>query len=138
MPSGPYEAKGLLKTAIREPNPVVIFEDKMMYQMKGNVPEEEYLLEFGKANIKRKGSDISFIATSSMVQVAEKAADLLSQENISAEVIDPQTLVPLDEDTIINSVKKTSRAIVIDEGHLNYGVTAEISSRISQKAFYLM
>ncbi len=138
MPSGPYEAKGLLKTAIREPNPVVIFEDKMMYQMKGNVPEEEYLLEFGKANIKRKGSDISFIATSSMVQVAEKAADLLSQENISAEVIDPQTLVPLDEDTIINSVKKTSRAIVIDEGHLNYGVTAEISSRISQKAFYYL
>ena len=138
MPSGPYEAKGLLKTAIREPNPVVIFEDKMMYQMKGNVPENEYLLEFGKANIKREGKDISLIATSSMVQVAEKAADLLSQENISAEVIDPQTLVPLDEDTIINSVKKTSRAIVIDEGHLNYGVTAEISSRISQKAFYYL
>ena len=138
MPSGPYEAKGLLKTAIREPNPVVIFEDKMMYQMKGNVPENEYLLEFGKANIKREGKDISLIATSSMVQVAEKAADLLSQENISAEVIDPQTLVPLDEETIINSVKKTSRAIVIDEGHLNYGVTAEISSRISQKAFYYL
>ena len=138
MPSGPYEAKGLLKTAIREPNPVVIFEDKMMYQMKGNVPENEYLLEFGKANIKREGKDISLIATSSMVQVAEQAADLLSQENISAEVIDPQTLVPLDEETIINSVKKTSRAIVIDEGHLNYGVTAEISSRISQKAFYYL
>ncbi len=138
MPSGPYEAKGLLKTAIREPNPVVIFEDKMMYQMKGNVPENEYLLEFGKANIKREGKDISLIATSPMVQVAEKAADLLSQENISAEVIDPQTLVPLDEETIINSVKKTSRAIVIDEGHLNYGVTAEISSRISQKAFYYL
>jgi len=136
MPSSAYEAKGLMKTAIRDNNPVVIFEDKLMYQDKAPVPEEEYLIPFGEANVKREGSDITFIATSSMVQVAEKAAEILAAEGISAEVIDPRTIVPLDEATLLASVKKTSRAIVIDEGHQSYGVTAEIASRLNEKAFY--
>jgi len=136
MPSSAYEAKGLMKTAIRDNNPVVIFEDKLMYQEKAPVPEEEFLIPFGEANIKRAGRDISFVATSSMVQVAEGAAEILAGEGIEAEIIDPRTLVPLDEDTIIASVRKTSRAIVIDEGHQSFGVTAEIAARISEKAFY--
>jgi|TARA_B110000495_G_scaffold142156_1_gene125123 pyruvate dehydrogenase E1 component beta subunit len=107
-----------------------------MYQDKSEVPEEEYLIPFGQANIVREGLDITLVGTSSMVQVAEKAADILSKEGISAEVIDPRTIVPLDEETILSSVRKTSRAIVIDEGHQSYGVTAEIASRISEGAFY--
>jgi pyruvate dehydrogenase E1 component beta subunit len=136
LPSSAYEAKGLLKTAIRDNNPVVIFEDKLMYQDKAPVPEEEYLIPFGEAHVKREGTDITFVATSSMVQVAMKAAALLEAEGISAEVIDPRTIVPLDEETILASVRKTSRAIVIDEGHQNFGVTAEIAARISEKCFY--
>jgi pyruvate/2-oxoglutarate/acetoin dehydrogenase E1 component len=136
LPSSAYEAKGLLKTAIRDNNPVVIFEDKLMYQDKAPVPEEEYLIPFGVANVKRNGTDITFVATSSMVQVAMKAAALLEAEGISAEVIDPRTIVPLDEETILASVRKTSRAIVIDEGHQNFGVTAEIAARIFEKCFY--
>jgi len=136
MPSSAYEAKGLMKTAIRDDNPVVIFEDKLMYNDKAEVPEEEYLIPFGKAHIKREGRDVTLVATSSMVQVAEKAAETLAREGISAEIIDPRTLVPFDEETILNSVRKTSRAIVIDEGHQSFGVTAEIAARISEKAFY--
>jgi pyruvate dehydrogenase E1 component beta subunit len=137
LPSSAYEAKGLMKTAIRDDNPVVIFEDKLMYNDKAPVPEEEYLIPFGVANILRKGSDITLIATSSMVQVAQKAAEILAAESgISAEVIDPRTIVPLDEETILTSVRKTGRAIVIDEGHQSFGVTAEIASRINEKAFY--
>ncbi|MEE4119001.1 MAG: alpha-ketoacid dehydrogenase subunit beta [Paracoccaceae bacterium] len=136
MPSSAYEAKGLMKTAIRDDNPVVIFEDKLMYQDKAPVPEEEYLIPFGEANILREGRDITLVATSSMVQVAAKAAEALAAEGISAEVIDPRTLVPFDEATIVESVRKTSRAIVIDEGHRNFGVTGEIASRIAEKAFY--
>lgn len=136
MPSSAYEAKGLLKTAIRDDNPVVIFEDKMMYQDKAFVPEAEYLIPFGQANILRPGRDITLVATSSMVQVCMSAADALTADGISAEVIDPRTLVPFDEATVLESVRKTSRAIVVDEGHQNYGVTAEIASRISEKAFF--
>jgi pyruvate dehydrogenase E1 component beta subunit len=136
MPSSAYEAKGLFKTAVRDNNPVVIFEDKLMYQDKAEVPEEEYLIPFGEAHIKRQGRDITLVATSSMVQVAEKAAAMLEKDGISAEVIDPRTLVPLDEETILASVKKTSRVMVIDEGHQSFGVTAEIASRITEKAFY--
>lgn len=138
LPSSAYEAKGLMKTAIRDDNPVVIFEDKLMYNDKAPVPEEEYLIPFGVANILRKGSDITLIATSSMVQVAQKAAEILAAEGISAEVIDPRTIVPLDEETILSSVRKTGRAIVIDEGHQSYGITGEIASRINEKAFYYL
>lgn len=136
MPSSAYEAKGLLKTAIRDNNPVVIFEDKLMYQEKAQVPEEEYLIPFGTAGVLREGSDVTLVATSSMVQVALKAAGILAAERISTEVIDPRTLVPLDEKTLLRSAQKTSRVIVVDEGHQSFGVTAEISSRINEKAFY--
>src|SRR6266581_3287996 len=109
LPSTPYDAKGLLKTAIRDDNPVVFFEDKMMYQLKGLVPEGEYTIPFGVADIKRIGSDISLVATSSMVQIALAAAEGLEKLDISAEVIDPRTMYPLDRDTLIESAKKTSR-----------------------------
>ena len=136
MPSTPYDAKGLLKTAIRDENPVVFFEDKMMYRLKGPVPTEEYTIPLGIADIKRAGEDVTIVATSSMVQVALGAASMLEEAGISAEVIDPRTLWPLDEKTIIDSVKKTSRAMVIDEGYERYGVTAEIASVITQGAFF--
>jgi pyruvate dehydrogenase E1 component beta subunit len=136
LPSSAYEAKGLLKAAIRDNNPVVIFEDKLMYQDKAPVPEEEFLIPFGEANVKREGSDITLIATSSMVQVCEEAADILAAEGISAEIIDPRSIVPLDEATLLASARKTSRVIVVDEGHQSFGVTSEIASRINEKAFY--
>ena len=138
LPSTPYDAKGLLKTAIRDENPVVFFEDKMMYKLKGPVPAEEYTIPFGVADVKRAGSDITLVATSSMVQVALGAADMLQGIGISAEVIDPRTTFPLDKKTLIESAKKTSRAIVIDEGYERYGVTAEIASVIADGAFYYL
>lgn len=136
LPSSAYEAKGLLKTAIRDDNPVVIFEDKLMYQEKAPVPEEEYLIPFGKAEVLRPGRDITIVATSSMVQVARKAAELLERDGIAAEIIDPRTIVPLDMETILASVRRTGRAMVVDEGHQSFGVTAEIASRIAEGAFY--
>jgi pyruvate dehydrogenase E1 component beta subunit len=138
LPSTPYDAKGLMKTAIRDDNPVVFFEDKMMYRMKGPVPAGDYTIPFGVADIKRAGTDITIVATSSMVQVALGAATLLEQAGISAEVIDPRTLWPLDEKTLVDSVKKTSRAIVVDEGYGRYGATAEIASVIAEGAFFDM
>jgi pyruvate/2-oxoglutarate/acetoin dehydrogenase E1 component len=138
MPSTPYDAKGLLKTAIRDDNPVVFFEDKMMYKQKGPVPTDEYTIPLGVADIKRAGDDITLVATSSMVQVALGAAKLLEEMGIEAEVIDPRTTWPLDEKTLIDSVKKTARAIVIDEGYGRYGVTGEIASVIAEGAFFNM
>jgi pyruvate/2-oxoglutarate/acetoin dehydrogenase E1 component len=137
IPSTPADAKGLLKTAIRDENPVIFFEDKMMHhKLKGPVPTGEYTIPLGVAEVKRIGKDISLIATSSMVQVALSAADMLAEIGISAEVVDPRTLWPLDEKTLIDSAKKTSRAIVIDEGYGRYGVTSELASVISEGAFY--
>jgi pyruvate/2-oxoglutarate/acetoin dehydrogenase E1 component len=138
VPSTPYDAKGLLKTAIRDDNPVVFFEDKMMYQLKGPVPAEEYAIPLGTADVKRAGRDITLVATSSMVHVALAAADALQTSGVSAEVVDVRTTVPLDKEAIIESVKKTSRAIVIDEGYERYGVTAEIASVIADGAFYYL
>lgn len=138
MPSTPYDAKGLLKTAIRDDNPVVFFEDKMMYRLKGPVPEHEYTIPFGVADIKRPGDDLTIIATSSMVQVALGAADLLEKAGISAEVVDPRTLWPLDEKTLIESAQKTSRVIVMDEGYGRYGVGAEIAALIQEGAFFYL
>jgi len=136
LPSTPYDAKGLLKSAIRDDNPVVFFEDKMMYRLKGPVPTEEYTIPLGVADIKRVGTDITIVATSSMVQIALGAARLLDEYDISAEVVDPRTLWPLDEKTLIESAKKTGRVIVMDEGYERYGVTAELASVIAQGAFY--
>jgi pyruvate/2-oxoglutarate/acetoin dehydrogenase E1 component len=138
MPSTPYDAKGLLKTAIRDDNPVVFFEDKMMYALKGAVPEGEYTIPFGVADIKRPGRDITLVGTSSMVQVCLRAAELLEAFGISAEVVDLRTTSPLDKQTLIESVKNTSRAIVVDEGYERYGVTAEIASVIADGAFYYL
>ncbi|HEY2382392.1 MAG TPA: alpha-ketoacid dehydrogenase subunit beta [Terriglobia bacterium] len=136
LPSTPYDAKGLMKTAIRDENPVVFFEDKMMYKLKGPVPPEDYTIPLGLADVKRKGDDVTIVATSSMVQVALGAATMLDAQGISAEVIDPRTLWPLDEETILESVKKTARAIVVDEGYFRYGATAEIASVIAEKCFF--
>src|SRR5262245_39554633 len=136
LPATPHDAKGLMKTAIRDDSPVVIFEDKMMYRMKGPVPEGDYTIPFGVADVKRAGTDITIVATSSMVQVALDAAKLLEEHGISAEVIDPRTTAPLDKETLIASARKTSRALVVDEGYARYGVTAEIASVIADGAFY--
>src|SRR5215471_3577771 len=136
LPSTPYDAKGLLKAAIRAENPVVVFEDKMMYRLKGPVPAEDYTLPLGVADVKRVGSDITLVATSSMVQVALGAAALLEKVGISAEVVDPRTTWPLDEKSLIESARKTSRVIVIDEGYGRYGVTAELASVVAEGAFY--
>ena len=136
LPSTPYDAKGLLKTAIRDDNPVVFYEDKMMYKLKGPVPAEDYTIPFGVADVKRVGEDITIVATSSMVQVALGAAKLLEEYDVSAEVIDPRTTWPLDEKTLIESARKTSRVIVVDEGYYRYGVTAEIASVIAEGAFF--
>ena len=136
LPSTPYDAKGLLKSAIRDNNPVVIFEDKMMYKLKGPVPEEDYIVPLGVADVKRVGQDITLVATSSMVQVALAAAAMLADEGVSAEVVDPRTVWPLDEQTLVDSAIKTSRVIVIDEGYERYGATSEIASVIASGAFY--
>ena len=138
IPSTPYDAKGLMKTAIREDNPVVIVEDKMMYSPKGIVPNEEYTIPLGVADVKRVGEDITLVATSQMVHLALEASQKLAELDISAEVVDPRTTFPLDKQTLIDSVKKTSRAIVIDQGYQRYGVTGEIASVIADGAFYYL
>lgn len=137
IPSTPADAKGLLKSAIRDNNPVIFFEDKISYtKVKGPVPEGDYTVPLGVADVKREGTDITLVGTSSMVQVALGAAKMLEEIGISAEVVDPRTLWPLDEKTLVDSAKKTSRAIVIDEGYFRYGVTGELASIIAEGAFY--
>jgi pyruvate dehydrogenase E1 component beta subunit len=136
LPSEPADAKGLLKTAIRDDNPVVFIEDKMDYTVKGEVPDGEYTIPFGVADVKREGEDVTIVATSSMVRVALAAAEQLEADGISAEVIDPRTLVPLDVDALVRSAEKTGRAIVVDEGHRSYGVSAELAAVIADRAFY--
>jgi pyruvate dehydrogenase E1 component beta subunit len=136
LPSCPRDAKGLLKTAIRDDNPVIFLEDKMMYNDKGLVPEEEdFTIPFGEAVIKREGTDVTLVGTSSMVGVCLEAAEALSALGISAEVVDPRTLFPFDAETIINSVRKTGYAVVVDEGVQRYGATGEIAAVITENAF---
>jgi pyruvate/2-oxoglutarate/acetoin dehydrogenase E1 component len=136
VPSTPYDAKGLLKSAIRDDNPVVFFEDKMMFATKGPVPEEEYTLPLGVADVKREGEDLTVVATSSMVYVALEAAELLEQDGVSVEVVDPRTLVPLDRETLVASVTKTGRALVVDEGHTSFGASAELAAVLADEAFW--
>jgi len=136
IPATPYDAKGLMKAAIRDENPVAIYEDKLSYPIKGPVPEDDYIIPLGVAEVKRTGEDITLVATSSMVYEALSAAEKLAEIGISAEVVDPRTTAPLDTETLITSAKKTSRVIVIDEGYQEYGVTAEIASVIADGAFY--
>jgi acetoin:2,6-dichlorophenolindophenol oxidoreductase subunit beta len=137
VPSTPYDAKGLFKAAVRDDNPVVIFEHKISYRkVKGHVPAEDYVIPLGVADVKREGRDLTIIATSSMVQVALGAAKMLEDVGVSVEVVDPRTMWPLDEKTLIESVKKTSRCIVMDEGYGRYGVAAELATVVAQGAFY--
>ena len=136
IPSTPADAKGLLKAAIRDDSPVVFFEDKMMYSTKGPVPEGEHVVPLGVADVKREGDDVTLIATSSMVYVALDAARLLEAEGVSAEVVDPRTLTPLDRATLVASARKTGRVIVIDEGHQSYGASAEFAAVIADEAFW--
>jgi pyruvate/2-oxoglutarate/acetoin dehydrogenase E1 component len=135
MPSTPVDAKNLMVAAIRDDNPVLFFEDRMLYNLRGDVPEGDYLVPIGSADVKREGSDVTIIATSRMVHTALAAADLLVKDGISAEVVDPRSLVPLDIATLVTSVKKTSRAIVVDGGYQQYGVTGEIAATIAEYAF---
>jgi len=135
MPSTPHDARGLLKTAIQDDNPVMFIEHKLLYATKGFVPNEEYLIPFGQADIKRKGKDVTVIAISYMVTKALKAAGRLAGENIEAEVIDLRTLVPLDLETILQSIRKTNRAVIVHEGCRRGGIGAEISSQIQEEAF---
>jgi acetoin:2,6-dichlorophenolindophenol oxidoreductase subunit beta len=137
VPSTAYDAKGLFKAAVRDDNPVVIFEHKISYRkVKGHVPADDYIVPLGVADVKREGSDITFVATSSMVQTALGAAKMLEEVGISAEVVDPRTMWPLDEKTITESVRKTSRCIVMDEGYGRYGVAGELAATIQEQCFF--
>jgi len=133
-PSTPYDAKGLLKTAIRGENPVFFCEHKLLYPVQDSVPEDEYLIPFGVADVKREGSDVTVVATSYMVHKALKAAELLDKDGIDAEVIDPRTLTPLDRKTLVGSVKKTGRIVIVTEDCKSAGVSAEIAATISEEA----
>jgi len=135
MPSTPADAKGLMAAAIRDDNPVVYFEDRTLYTLRGDVPEGDHFVPIGVADVKRAGEDVTIVATSRMVQVALAAADLLAADGISAEVIDPRSLVPLDVATLVESVRKTSRAVVVDGSYRQYGVTGEIAAAITEEAF---
>lgn len=134
VPSTAYDAKGLLKTAIRGDNPVIFCEHKLLYPLEGEVPEEEYTIPFGVADIKREGTDVTIVATLIMVHKALNAAEELAAEGISIEVIDPRTLTPLDKQTIIKSVKKTGRVVIVTEDCKTAGVSAEIAAVIAEEA----
>ncbi|MCG8483123.1 MAG: alpha-ketoacid dehydrogenase subunit beta [Clostridia bacterium] len=135
MPATPYEAKGLLKTAIRDDDPVMFLEHKLLYGVKGEVPEKPYTIPFGKADIKREGRDITVIATSRMVHLSLEAARLLEHDGIDAEIIDPRTIVPLDKEAIIHSVKKTERVVIVHEAVERCGFGAELAAMINEMAF---
>jgi pyruvate dehydrogenase E1 component beta subunit len=134
VPSTPYDAKGLLKTAIRGNNPVFFCEHKLLYPIEGEVPEEDYTVPFGKADVKKEGSDATIVATLYMVHVALKAAKSLEKEGINAEVVDLRTLTPLDKQTIMRSVKKTGRIVIVSEDCKTAGVSAEIAASVAEEA----
>ena len=134
-PSNAYDAKGLLKSAIRDDNPVVFLEHKLLGHQKGEIPDEEYLVPLGTADIKREGSDVTVVATTAMVQQALKAAAKLDGKGVSTEVIDLRTLVPLDKETILSSVKKTGRLVVMMEEPVTGGAAAEVAAVVADEAF---
>ena len=134
-PGTPADAKGLLKAAIRSQDPVMFIEHATLYQMRGEVPEGDYVVPIGKSVVQRPGRDVTIVTYSKMLEVSLKAADKLSQEGIEAEIVDLRTLRPLDMEPVIESFKKTNRAVVVEEGWPSYGVGAEISSRIYEQAF---
>lgn len=135
VPSTPYDAKGLLLTAIADNDPVVFFEDKTLYNMTGEVPEGHYTIPLGKADIKRTGSDVTIVAIGKQVHTALEAAELLAKKGIEVEVVDPRSLSPLDEDTILSSVAKTNRLIVIDEANPRCSIATDIAALVADKGF---
>jgi pyruvate/2-oxoglutarate/acetoin dehydrogenase E1 component len=134
VPSTPYDAKGLLKTAIRGANPVFFVEHKLLYPVKGMIPEEDYTVPFGVADVKREGTDVTIFATLYMVHKTLAAAEKLSKEGVNAEVVDPRTLSPLDKSTIVKSVKKTGRIVIVTEDCKTAGVSAEIAAVVAEEA----
>jgi pyruvate dehydrogenase E1 component beta subunit len=135
MPSTPKDAKGLLKSAIRDDNPVVFMENEVLYNLKGEVPDEEYHIPLGLSDVKRKGKDVTIVAWSRSCITSLAAAELLAKDGIDAEVVDPRTLRPLDEDLIFESVRKTNRCVVVEEGWRYAGFGAEISDRVQRECF---
>lgn len=134
-PSTPYDAKGLLKAAIRDDDPVLVMESEKMYGDKGEVPEGEFILPIGVADVKRKGSDVTIVSFGKIMKVALAAAEELAKDGINAEVIDLRTIRPMDIDTIIESIKKTNRLVVVEESHPVASISAEISHRVQRLAF---
>jgi pyruvate dehydrogenase E1 component beta subunit len=136
VPSTPYDVKGLMKTAIRDDDPVLVFEHRGLFNTKGEVPEEEYTIPLGKAAVRRQGEDVTLVATAAMVPLCLKVAEGMAGEGISPEVIDPRTLVPLDRETILESIRKTGRVVVVDEGYSPCGIGGEIAGVAADEAFY--
>ena len=136
LPASPYDVKGLLKTAARSSNPTIFVDHARLFEVKGPVPEGDYDIPFGRADVKRSGRDVTIVATSLMVQVALRAAADLAAKGIDAEVVDLRTIVPLDKATLLASVAKTGRVVVVDECHRSCGVAAEISAIIAEEAFH--
>jgi acetoin:2,6-dichlorophenolindophenol oxidoreductase subunit beta len=135
LPATPYDAKGLLIGAIRDDDPVIFFEHKMLYDTKGDVPDEPYALPFGEANIVREGGDVTVVALGRMVSFAQEAAEALEGEGIDCEIVDPRTTSPLDEDTILESVENTGGLVVVDEASPRCGMACDIAARVAQEAF---
>jgi pyruvate dehydrogenase E1 component beta subunit len=135
LPSSPYDVKGLLATSVQDGNPVVFLDHLLLADVRGPVPEELYTIPFGVADVKRAGEDITIVASSLMVQKALAAAEVLAGEGISAEIVDPRTLVPLDEETILASVRKTGRLVVADECPLRCSVASEIAATVAERAW---
>jgi len=135
MPSSPKDAKGLLKSAIRDDNPVIFMENEVLYNLKGEVPEEEFTIPLGQGDVKRPGKDVTIVAWSRSTQFALQAAELLAKDGVEAEVVDPRTLRPLDEDLIFDSVRKTNRCVVVEEGWRLAGFGAEIADRVQRECF---
>jgi pyruvate/2-oxoglutarate/acetoin dehydrogenase E1 component len=138
IPATPYDVKGLLKTAIRDDDPVLVFLHRGMFNMRGPVPEKEFTIPLGQANVCREGSDVTVVATLSMVHLALQAAEALAVEGISVEVVDPRTLAPLDSETILSSIRKTNRLVVVDEAFSPCGVGAEMAALAADEAFYYL
>lgn len=135
VPSNPYDAKGLLKASIRDPDPVIFMESELMYGDKGEVPEEEYVLEIGKANVARAGADVTIVSFGKMMKIAFEAADELAKDGVEAEVIDLRTVRPIDYDAIIESVKKTNRLVVVEEAWPLASISGEIAYMVQRRAF---
>ncbi|MCG8325500.1 MAG: alpha-ketoacid dehydrogenase subunit beta, partial [Thiotrichales bacterium] len=135
VPSGPYDAKGLLISAIRDNNPVIFCEHKRLYEMTEDVPDEPYLIPFGEANFVQEGGDVTIVALSRMVHIALEAAAILAKEGIDCEILDPRTTTPLDAETILESVEQTGRLVIVDESGPRCGMASEIAAVVAEQGF---